>query len=105
MFLGNPETECDLTPIDFALVAQACGIASWRVEDPAQCAEVVQAALAAPGPALIEASVDPNEPLLPPKRVEQYVQHLQQALQRGTPGAQELREALTREPARTMLQD
>ncbi|MEB1529474.1 thiamine pyrophosphate-dependent enzyme [Xanthomonas sp. WHRI 7945] len=105
MFLGNPETECDLTPIDFALVAQACGIASWRVEDPAQCAEVVQAALAAPGPALIEASVDPNEPLLPPKRVEQYVQHLQQALQRGTPGAQELREALAREPARTMLQD
>ncbi|MGY8525485.1 thiamine pyrophosphate-dependent enzyme [Paracidovorax citrulli] len=103
MFLGNPETECDLTPIDFAAVAQACGVRSWRVDDPAQCAEVAQQALDHPGAALIEATVDPNEPLLPPKRNEKYANNLQQAIEQGTPGAKELQEALAREPARTMM--
>lgn len=103
MFLGNPEMECDLTPIDFAKVAEACGIRSWHVEDASQCAAVVQQAFAHPGAALIEAVVDPNEPLLPPKRNDKYAKNLERAIQQGTPGAEELRQALAREPARSML--
>jgi pyruvate dehydrogenase (quinone)/pyruvate oxidase len=37
------------------------------LSDRAQCAAVLRNALATPGPALIEAAVDPNEPPLPPK--------------------------------------
>lgn len=103
MFLGNREYECDLTPIDFAKVAEACGIRAWRVEDSRDCARVVAEALAHPGAALIEAVVDPNEPLLPPKRIEKYVKNLEKALREGTPGAAEIRRALAAEPAQTML--
>lgn len=103
MFLGNPETECDLTPIDFAKVAEACGIRSWHVEEPGHCADVASAALAHAGPALIEAVVDPNEPLLPPKRNDTYVDNLAKAMHQQTPGRAELERALAREPARSLL--
>src|SRR3954467_2197476 len=63
MFLGNPEYECDLTPIDFVKVAEAWGKKGWRVEAAADAAEVAEAALAHQGAALIQAVVDPNEPL------------------------------------------
>jgi pyruvate dehydrogenase (quinone) len=104
MFLGNPEYECDLTPIDFVQVAEACGIAAWRVTDPDQSVAAVEAALAHPGPALIEAVIDPNEPLLPPKRIAKYAENLEKALGEGTPGADEIRERLRHQPAETMLQ-
>src|SRR4030088_2519673 len=64
---GNPEFRRELFPIDFAGVARACGIAGYALSDRAQCAAVLRNALATPGPALIEAAVDPNEPPLPPK--------------------------------------
>lgn len=65
-FLGNPEYGCDLQPIDFAAVARACGVAGYTIDDPNTCAAILREALAAPGPAVIEAVVDPDEPPLPP---------------------------------------
>ena len=38
------------------------------------------------GPALVEAVVDPNEPLLPPKRIEKYAENMEKAL-RQVPNA------------------
>ena len=105
MFLGNPEYECDLQPIDFAAVAEGVGIKAWRVDRAAHCAEVLRSALAHNGPALVEATVDPNEPLLPPKRIPKYADNLEKALTDGTPGADEIRRALSEEPARSMLQE
>jgi pyruvate dehydrogenase (quinone) len=105
MFLGNVEYECDLTDIDFVQVAEACGIRGWRVEAGADSARVAEEALAYPGAALIEAIVDPNEPLLPPKRIEKYAKNLEKSLSEGTLGADAIRQALSREPALTMLQD
>lgn len=105
MFLGNVEYECDLTDIDFAKVAEACGIRAWHVEASGDSGRVAQEALAYPGAALIEAVVDPNEPLLPPKRIPKYAENLEKALDDGTPGAERIRAALQREPALTMLQD
>jgi thiamine pyrophosphate-dependent acetolactate synthase large subunit-like protein len=105
MFLGNPEYECDLTPIDFAKVAEGFGIRGFRVEDPEQCGPVLDQALAESGPALVEAIVDPNDPLLPPKRMEKYAKNLEKALRAGTPGREEIERALAEEPAHTMLQD
>lgn len=105
MFLGNVEYECDLTDIDFVKVAEACGIRGWRVEASADSARVAEEALAHPGAALVEATVDANEPLLPPKRVEKYAKNLEKALEGGTLGADQIRAALAREPARSMLQN
>jgi pyruvate dehydrogenase (quinone) len=103
MFLGNPEYECDLAPIDFVKVAEACGLRAVRAESPAECATAAEHALAEPGAALIEAVVDPNEPLLPPKRIGKYVDNLEKALDAGTDGAEDIRRHLQQEPARTQL--
>ena len=103
MFLGNPEYECDLTPIDFAAAAQAFGITGFRTESPETCGRTLDAALAHDGPALVEATVDPHEPLLPAKRIEKYAANLDKALREGTRDAPEIRQALEREPSRTQL--
>jgi len=103
MFLGNPEYECDLQPIDFAKAAESMGIRGFRIESAQQCGAVIDAAFAHDGPALIEAPIDPNEPLLPPKRIEKYAKNLEKVLNEGTPGAEDIRRALREEPARNML--
>ncbi|HLA71500.1 MAG TPA: thiamine pyrophosphate-dependent enzyme [Steroidobacteraceae bacterium] len=103
MFLGNREFECDLTPIDFAAAAQAFGIAGFRTASPEDCAEVLDEALAWEGPALVEATVDPYEPLLPAKRIEKYAANLDKALHEGTRDAEQISAALAREPSRTQL--
>ena len=103
MFLGNPEFECDLTPIDFAQAAQAFGIPGFRTASPDDVAAALDAALACDGPALVEATVDPHEPLLPAKRIEKYAANLDKALHEGTRDAPQIREALQREPSRTQL--
>jgi thiamine pyrophosphate-dependent acetolactate synthase large subunit-like protein len=105
MFLGNPEYECDLQPIDFAKVAEAMGIRGYRLDDPKECAAVLDAALAEEGATLVEALVDPNEPFLPPKRNEQYTRNLEHALEKGTPRRREIERALNEEPARMLLED
>jgi thiamine pyrophosphate-dependent acetolactate synthase large subunit-like protein len=104
MFLGNPEYECALQPIDFAKVAEGMGMRGLRIEDPSRCGAVLDEALAHPGPVLVEAVVDPNVPLLPPKRRPKYAKNLEKALRAGTPGREEIERALREEPARTMLQ-
>ncbi|HEY1708574.1 MAG TPA: thiamine pyrophosphate-dependent enzyme [Rhizomicrobium sp.] len=85
VFLGHPEYVCDLQPIDFATVAQGFGLAAFRIDDPKTCADTLRGALAAPGPALIEATVDPNEPPLPPKIEAKQALHFAEALAKGTP--------------------
>jgi pyruvate dehydrogenase (quinone) len=85
VFLGNPEFGCDLHPIDFAGYARACGGAGFTIDDPARCGETLRAALATPGPVLIEAVVDPNEPPMPPKATLAQMTKLAESLARGTP--------------------
>ena len=65
-FLGNPEYGCELHPIDFVAFARACGASGFAIDDPTRCADIMGEALATPGPVLIEATVDPDEPPLPP---------------------------------------
>jgi len=87
VFLGNPEYACELQPIDFAAVAKGFGCAGFTIEDPATCADVLRQALATPGPVVIQAVVDPNEPPMPPKIDLKQTAHLAEALARGTPNA------------------
>ena len=85
VFLGNPEYVCELQPIDFAAVARGFGLAAFTVDDPEKCGDVLREALNTPGPALVEAVVDPHEPPLPPKATLRQAAHLAKALARGTP--------------------
>ncbi|MFL6551711.1 MAG: thiamine pyrophosphate-dependent enzyme [Povalibacter sp.] len=104
LFLGHPEYECELQPIDFAKVAEAMGIAAFRVESAGEYGSVLDQALAVTGPALIEAPIDPNEPLLPPKHIPKYASNLRKALEEDTPGREDIEHALASEPARTLWQ-
>jgi pyruvate dehydrogenase (quinone) len=103
MFLGNPEYECALQPIDFVKVAEAFGLRGFRIERAEDCGPVLDEALAHPGPTLVEAVIDPAEPLLPPRRMPKYADNLKKALERGTPGSEAIRQALEQEPARSMM--
>ena len=85
VFLGNPEYVCDLQPIDFAMVARACGATGLSVERPEECGRVLEQALATPGPVLVEATVDPHEPPMPPKIKAEQALHFAESLARGTP--------------------
>jgi pyruvate dehydrogenase (quinone) len=103
LFLGNPEFGCEVPAIDFARAAEAMGGRGFTVDDPAQIDAVLDRALAVDGPVIIQAMVDPNEPLLPAVVSESYAKHLEQALAAGTEGATEIRQALEREPSRSMM--
>lgn len=90
VFLGNPEYQCDLQPIDFAGVARACGATAFRIEDPADCGPVLDQALASNGPVVVEAEVDPYVPPMPPKVTIEQALHLAQALAKGTPNREKI---------------
>jgi pyruvate dehydrogenase (quinone)/pyruvate oxidase len=85
VFLGNPEYGCDLEPIDFAAFARACGGTGFTIEDPAECGEVLDQALAAPGPVIVQAIVDPFEPPMPAKITAAQAMKFAEALVRGEP--------------------
>jgi pyruvate dehydrogenase (quinone) len=85
VFLGNPEYAVELHPIDFAAVADACGGAGFTAEDPNDCGRVVEEFLDAPGPALLQAVVDPLEPPLPPKVTADQALKFAESLARGEP--------------------
>jgi pyruvate dehydrogenase (quinone) len=52
---------------NFALLAQAVGLAGLRVEDPAEVRPALEQALAAKGPVLVDVVTDPNVLSMPPK--------------------------------------
>jgi pyruvate dehydrogenase (quinone)/pyruvate oxidase len=85
VFLGNPEYGCELHPIDFVAFAQACGGTGFRIEDPAQCGSVLDHALSARGPVIVEAVVDPFEPPMPPKVTLDQAAKFAKSLARGEP--------------------
>jgi pyruvate dehydrogenase (quinone) len=103
VFLGNPEYVCDLQPIDFAAVARGFGVKSYTIDDPARCAEVLREALSLPGPALVEAVVDPNEPPMPPKVTLKEATHLAESLARGTPAAGEIAKTIASNAVRELV--
>jgi pyruvate dehydrogenase (quinone) len=85
VFLGNPEYGVDLAPIDFVMFAKACGGSGFRIENASSCGEILDDALATPGPVLIEAVVDPLEPPLPGKIELKQARHFAESLLRGEP--------------------
>ena len=85
VFLGNPEYAVDLAPIDFAEFAHACGGVGFTVEDPEQCGDAMEAFLNAPGPAVLQAVVDPFEPPMPANIKAEQALRFAESLARGEP--------------------
>ena len=82
-FEGNPQYGVQLQPIDFEAVAKACGVAGYTVDDPTLVERVLREAFSHPGPALVQAVVDPNEPPLPGKITTEQAWQFTKALARG----------------------
>jgi pyruvate dehydrogenase (quinone) len=63
---GYLDTGTDLANPDFAAMAKAMGVASWKVTESAALEGSLREALAAPGPALVDVHVAKQELALPP---------------------------------------
>ena len=83
VFLGNPEFGVDLYPIDFAAFAHACGGLGYHAERPNEVGGLLDQFLNAPGPAILEAVVDPNTAPLPGKVNAEQALHFAESLARG----------------------
>lgn len=83
VFEGTPRFGVQLQPIDFAAYARACGAAGYTIEDPGQAEAVLREALALPGPAVVEAVVDPNEPPMPGKITTDQAWQFAKSLAKG----------------------
>ena len=64
---GMPQHGTDHGQVDFAAIAAAAGIHSVLIDDPATLREQLAAALAHPGPVLIDVRTDPDALSLPPE--------------------------------------
>jgi pyruvate dehydrogenase (quinone) len=80
---GNPTFGVDLHPIDFAAVARACGIRGYSVDRPSDAEAVMQEAFAQPDAALVEATIDPNEPPMPGQITTAQALNFAKGLARG----------------------
>lgn len=82
-YLGTPQFGCELSTIEFAKVAEACGIKGVRIDEPASCRDALQDGLAHDGPALIECAVDPYESPITETLKPRQAEHIATALKRG----------------------
>jgi len=80
---GNPQFGVELQPIDFEAYARACGAGGFTIERPQDAEATLAAALAYPGPAVVQAVVDPDEPPVPGKVTTKQAMNLAKALARG----------------------
>jgi thiamine pyrophosphate-dependent acetolactate synthase large subunit-like protein len=103
VFLGNPEFGVDLHPIDFAAFAHACGGIGYHAEKPDEIGGVLDQFLSAPGPAILEAVVDPNTAPLPGKVNAEQALHFAQSLARGEKDAADIIKAAFKDKARELI--
>jgi pyruvate dehydrogenase (quinone)/pyruvate oxidase len=103
VFLGNPEYACDLHPIDFAEVAHAMGGIGLTVDDAAHCGRVMDEFLNAPGPAILQAVVDPLVPPMPAKITAKQALHFAESLARGEPDRKQIITKMMGQKIREMI--
>lgn len=103
VFLGNPEYGCDLAPIHFADFARACGGAGFTIEDPEECGAILDRALGTPGPVVIEALVDTNEPPMPAKVTARQATKMAEALAKGTADGHKIIETILTDKIRELV--
>jgi pyruvate dehydrogenase (quinone) len=100
---GNPPYGVELQPIDFAAYARACGAGGYTIEEPGQAEPVLREALAHPGPAVIQAVVDPHEPPMPGKITTEQAWHFAEALARGERDGWEVIKTVIKDKVREVI--
>ena len=100
---ANPEFGVDLQPIDFEGVAKSCGIAGFTLDKAENAQAILQQALNYPGPALVQAVVDPNEPPMPGKIKTEQAVHLAEALASGEKNAGKIIETVLKDKVREII--
>src|SRR5438270_891173 len=100
---GNPQFGVELQPIDFAGVAMSCGVAGFTIERPEEAASVLSEALAHPGPAVVQAVVDPNEPPLPGQVNTEQALKFAEALVRGQKDAWSIIKSVVEDKVREVV--
>ena len=103
VFLGNPEFAVDLQPIDFAKFAEACGGKGFRCEAPGEVRPALEAAFNTPGPALVEATVDPFEPPMPAQATPAQALNFAKGLIRGQPKSGEIITSVIKDKIRELI--
>jgi pyruvate dehydrogenase (quinone) len=103
MFLGNPQFGCELQPIDFAMAARAMGGAGFAVSRPEEVEAALDRVMATQGPVILEATVDPYEPMMPPKMPPDYAKNFAKALPE-TPGHERIEANIAEEPRKSMIE-
>jgi pyruvate dehydrogenase (quinone) len=100
---GNPEFGVELHPIDFAKVAEACGARGLTLERPEDAERVLREALSHPGPVVVQAVVDPNEPPMPGKATTDQALHFAKALLRGQKDAAKIIKTIAEDQIREVV--
>jgi pyruvate dehydrogenase (quinone) len=103
VFLGNPEYECALQPIDFAMVARGFGWASFVINEASEAGRIIENALAVQGPTLIEAIVDENEPPMPAKVKPEQAVHFAESLAKGTKDWEKIASTVAKDRVRELV--
>ncbi len=103
VMLGNPEYGVKLQPMDFTKFAEACGAYGMRVEDPGDVATAMDRFLDLPGPAVLEAVVDPLTAPLPADVKPEQAYHFTESLVRGEPKARKIMKEAFLERARELV--
>jgi pyruvate dehydrogenase (quinone) len=78
-------------------------VAGYSVEDPALVRAVLGEAFHHAGPALVEASVDPNEPPLPGKITTDQAWKFTEALMKGERGGWEIFKTVLEDKVRELI--
>ncbi|MBW4039772.1 MAG: pyruvate oxidase [Acidobacteria bacterium] len=100
---GNPEYGVELEPIDFALVATACGARAFTIERPEDAERVLREALSQKGPVLVQAVVDPNEPPMPGKITTEQALKFAKSLVRGQKDAMKIIRTVAEDEVREVI--
>ncbi|MBV7295881.1 pyruvate dehydrogenase [Corynebacterium sp. TAE3-ERU12] len=64
---GDPDFQTDHEPVNYANIAEGCGIRGVRIEDPKRLKEQLADALSTNGPVLVDIVTDPNAMSMPPE--------------------------------------
>ncbi len=103
VFLGNPEYEVELAPIDFVKFAEACGGVGFRCEKPEEVRPALEMAFASPKPAIVEAIVDPFEPPMPAMATPKQALNFAKGLVRGEPHAGEIISTIFKDKVKELI--
>lgn len=102
VFLGNPQYGVDLWPIDFAAYARACGGIGYCVDRPQDVKPILDEAMRANKPALVECIVNPYEPPMPAEVTPEQAWHVAEAMARGEPNRNRIAETIFRNRIREL---